>query len=157
MTIIEFVPKKGILHVDFGMTRDKVKEIMKTKYKAKASELKGADTDCYFESSLQFSFESDNTLSFIEAYAPPPIGVRLLDINTWEISGEELFDLLSKVDQMNETISEGGSNPIFQKNIITLWELDEQYDNLGGYKSKKWGAIGIGDERYYKQICDLYK
>src|SRR5687768_15600020 len=61
MRTIEFIPKKGILHIDFGMARDKVKQIMKSKYDEGKSEPKGDNTDCYFESSLQFSFEKDNT------------------------------------------------------------------------------------------------
>ena len=156
MITVEFIPRRGIRHIDFGMSRAKVKELMKSKYNAGKPESKGEDTDCYFENSLQFSFEKDDTLSFIEVYSPPPVRVILLGINTWEIPGEELFNMLSKVDVMNETISEGGSNPIFQNNIITLWELDEQYDALGGHKMKKWGSIGIGDHRYYQQICDIY-
>jgi hypothetical protein len=157
MKIIEFTPKKGILHINFGMSMDTVKEIMKTKYNADKIDPKGDRTYCYFKNSLQFSFEEDNTLSFIEAYSPPPVGIRLLSINTWEIDGNELLDRLNKVDTINEAISEGGSNPIFQNNIIALWDLAEQYDHIGGYKHKKWGAIGIGDERYYKSICDIYK
>ena len=156
MIIIELIPKKGIEHINFGMTRDEVRSIMVSKYNAGTPEKRNDETECYFENSLQFSYEDDETLSFIEISSYPPIAVRILGINTWEIDGKELLELIKQNDTMNEQISEGGYNPIFQENIITLYELDEQYDVIGEFKGEKWGAIGIGDSRYYESICMIY-
>ena len=100
-------------------------------------------------------YEEDETLSFIETAAPPPIFVTILGINTWEVPGDKLLALLKEKDSINMEISDGGCNPIFENTHITLWDLDEQYDHIGDYKTLKWGAIGIGDERYYKSICHL--
>ena len=157
MEIIELIPKKGIEYINFGMTRNEVRSKMFNQYNAGSPVKRDNDTDCYFENSLQFSYESDNTLSFIEISSYPPIGVKILGINTWEIDGKELLDLLQENDIINEKISEGGHNPIFQKNIITLYELDEQYDVIGEFKGEKWAAIGIGDLRYYKSMCKIYE
>lgn len=156
MRIIELIPKVGIEHIKFGMTRADVRSIMIAKYDAGYPEERNDETECYFENSLQFSYENDDTLSFIEISSYPPIGVKILGINTWEIDGKELLELLKEKDTMNEKISEGGYNPIFQDNIITLYELDEQYDVVGGFKGEKWAAIGIGDSRYYKSVCMIY-
>lgn len=156
MKIIELIPKKGIEYINFGMTRDEVRSIMISKYKAGSPHKRNEETECYFENSLQFSFEEDDTLSFIEISSYPPIAVKILGINTWEIDGKELLKLLKKKDNMNEEISEGGYNPIFKENIITLYELDEQYDVIGEFKGEKWGAIGIGDSRYYEAVCNIY-
>ena len=157
MKIIELIPKKGIEHIHFGMSRDEVRSIMIDKYNAGSPIKRNEETECFFENSLQFSYESDNTLSFIEISSYPPIAVRILGINTWEVDGKELLDFLNEKDKMNEKISEGGNNPIFQENIITLCELDEQYDVIGEFKGEKWAAIGIGDLRYYNSICEIYK
>jgi len=157
MKIIELLPKKGIEHIHFGMTRDEVRSIMQDKYKAGKAEKRNEETETYFESSLQFSFEPDETLSFIEVASFPPIAVRILGINTWEIDGKELLALLKEKDQVNEKISEGGHNPIFQENIIALYELDEQYDVIGKFQGEKWATIGIGDERYYEAVCMIYE
>ncbi len=157
MKIIELIPKKGIEHIHFGMSREKVRYVMMDKYKAGAPTKPNEETDCYFENSLQFSFESDNTLSFIEISSFPPIGVRILGVNAWEVDGKELLNILNGIDNINEKISEGGSNPIFQENIISLYELDKQYDVVGEFKGEKWGAIGIGDLRYYNSICEIYE
>ena len=157
MKIIELIPLKGIEFIQFGMSRNEVRTIMIDKYKAGTPVKRNEETECYFENSLQFSYESDDTLSFIEISAFPPIGVQILGINTWEIDGKELLRLLKEHDTMNEEISEGGYNPIFQKNIITLYELDEQYDVIGEFKGEKWAAIGIGDLRYYESICKIYE
>lgn len=156
MKIIEFIPLKGIPHITFGMQRSLVREIIQKEYTEEKPALRRPETDCYFENSLQFSYEEDDTLSFIEA-GPPLTVVKIFGINTWEVSGEELLNYLSGIDSINHEISEGGANPIFKNNIITLWDLDEQYDHVGGYITRKWGAIGIGDERYYNAICDIYK
>jgi hypothetical protein len=72
------------------------------------------------------------------------------------MDGEEVLAYVKTIDSMNEELSEGGCNPVFQDNIIAFWDLNEQYDHHGRYKKKKWGAIGIGDERYYKAICDIH-
>ncbi|WP_456460005.1 hypothetical protein [Reichenbachiella sp.] len=139
------------------MSRDEVQTIMIEKYEAGLPTKRDNETDCYFESSLQFSFESDNSLSFIEISSYPPFGVKVFDINTWEIDGKELFNILNERDTMNPKISEGGANPIFQESIITLSDLDEQYDVIGEFKGEKWAAIGIGDSRYYNSICAIYE
>jgi hypothetical protein len=157
MKIIELIPKKGISHINFGMTRNEVQTVMIEKYNSGAPEKRDEETDCYFENSLRFSFESDDTLSFIEICSYPPIGVKILGINTWEIDGKELLKILNEKDTINEKISEGGSNPIFEDNVIALFELDEQYDVIGDFKGEKWAAIGIGDARYYESICQIYE
>ncbi len=156
MNIIELIPRKGMEDIHFGMTRDEVKSIMLEKYKAGNSEKRNEETEIYFDNSLQFSFEKDDTLTFIEIFSDPKIGVKILGINTWEIDGKELLKLLNEKDQMNESISEGGHNPIFQNNIIALYELDEQYDEIGNFNGEKWATIGIGDDRYYESVCKIY-
>jgi hypothetical protein len=157
MRIIELIPKKGIEHIQFGMSRKEVQLIMIEKYNSAPPQKRDEDTDCYFENSLQFGFEQDETLSFIEVSSYPPIGVRLFDLNVWEIDGKELFKALSQIDAVNDKISEGGSNPIFIENIIALYDLDEQYDNSEDASTQKWGSIGIGDSRYYDTICQIHK
>ncbi len=140
--------------IPFGSPRDEVRRAMATDISAGPPQPRGDDTDCYYENSLQFSFE-DGTLSFIEAAAPPPVAIKLMGIDTWKINGAELRRALDGLDAINEAVSEDGHNPIYRNNIITLWDLDIQYDHLGGGKQEKWGAIGIGDERYYKAICAI--
>lgn len=157
MPIIEFIPKVGIAYVPFGAKRQEVREVLSKHYSAGSPKLRGNETDCYFNNSLQFSFEQDDTLSFIEASAPPPISIQLFGINTWEIGGVELLERLKALDSIRMEISEGGANPIFLNNWITLWDLDAQYDRTGGEEIPKWGAIGIGDRRYYEAICKIHK
>lgn len=157
MKIIELIPKKGIEHIHFGMSRDEVRSIMIDKYNTGSPVKRDENIECFFENSLQFSYESDNTLSFIEISSYPPIGVKIVGINTWEVDGKELFNFLNEKDRMNKKISESGKNPIFEENIITLYNLNEQHDVIGGFKGEKWAAIGIGDSRYYKSICDIYE
>ena len=92
MRIIELIPKKGMKYIQFGMTRDEVRAIMIAKYNAGAPSMRNEETECYFENSLQFSYEPDFTLSFIEISSYPPIGIRILGVNTWEVDGKELLN-----------------------------------------------------------------
>jgi hypothetical protein len=154
--IIDLTPNDGLKEIKFGMHKIEVRQKMKEIYEDINFLNRSENTECYFSNSLQFTYEKDGTLSFIEIASSPPIYVTILGINTWEISGEELLKLLSKKDKVNDKISEGGYNPIFESTHITLWDLDEQYDHIGNGKVARWGAIGIGDNRYYTQICSLY-
>jgi hypothetical protein len=87
---VEFIPKKGVRFlfesdkrsIEFGMPRDTVRQIMMDDYSCAEPTARSASTDCYFDNSLQFSFEQDQTLSFIEAASPPPIGVKLFHLHT---------------------------------------------------------------------------
>lgn len=152
---IDLIPNIGLKDIRFGMHKDEVHKVMYELYGVTSFIPRNKETECYFDNSLQFSYEEDETLSFIETAAPPPIFVTILGINTWEVPGDKLLALLKEKDSINMEISDGGCNPIFENTHITLWDLDEQYDHIGDYKTLKWGAIGIGDERYYKSICHL--
>lgn len=153
---VTLIPKVGMNTIRFGMTRAEVRQRMKADFDVVDYESYHKDTEGYFDYSLRFSYEENGTLSFIETTAPPPIYVTLLGIKTWEISGDELLEKLKGLDQINEAISENGQNPIFMNQIITLYELDAQYDHIGNQDIPKWGCIGIGDERYYKRICEIW-
>ncbi|MDF3001344.1 MAG: hypothetical protein K0Q48_1463 [Bacillota bacterium] len=154
--MIEFIPNQGIKDISFGMPRSEVRQKMKELYGITEFAVRNKETECYFDSSLQFSYGENDTLSFIEVAAAPPVYVIIFGIRTWEISGTELLSLLSEKDSINIEISEEGSNPIFKKMHVALWDLDEQYDHIGNQTTPKWGSIGIGDERYYNEICKIY-
>ena len=154
--VVELIPNLGTEYFTFGMHKAEVRNKMKEIYGVDNHVARGEETECYFNNSLQFSYEDDETLTFIEISAPPPVFVTILGIKTWEIPGDLLLKLLCEKDIMNMEISGAGSNPIFEKTHIALWDLDKQYDHIGNYRVLKWGAIGIGDERYYNKICSIW-
>lgn len=153
--IVELKPKVGIDEIKFGTPRDIVRKILEKDYKCYDITHRDHNIDMYFQNMLGFEYADDNTLSYISVSAPPPIYLKLLGINTWEISGEVLLNKLKEIDKIDKDSFEWESNPIFVNNIITLYEMDEQYDRIGNYSVAKWAAIGIGDERYYKSIKEI--
>lgn len=154
---VELIPNIGMDSIRFGMAREEVRKIMNEQYGTKEYEVtENGQSECYFEHTLRFSFEANDTLSFIETSSPPPIYVTLLGIKTWEIPEDELLKKICEHDEMKPEISERGYNPIFEKTHITLYDLDEQYHHIGNQDVLKWGCIGIGDERYYKTVCEIY-
>jgi hypothetical protein len=76
--IIELIPNVGLPDIRFGMNRMEVRKKMNDHYGASDYKLRSENTECYFKNSLQFSYENDNTLSFIETASPPPIFVRIV-------------------------------------------------------------------------------
>ncbi len=154
---VELIPNVGMGSIRFGMVREEVRRIMEENFGTNEYEVtENGQTECYFEHTLRFSYEADNTLSFIETSPPPPIYVTLLGIKTWEIPGNELLKMICEHDEMKPEISERGHNPIFKNTRISLYDLDEQYHHIGNQDVLKWGCIGIGDERYYKAVCGIY-
>lgn len=156
--IIELIPKVGIPPITFGTSRETVRQIMMDQYAEQPSpRSKGPDTDAYFDGCLQFFFEKDQTLSFIECWNSNrrTHAIKILDFNTWEVSGKELLEGLKAIDKIDISISDE-DEPIFMDNIIALWGLDEQYDHFDNWKTPKWGAIGIGDDRYYQAIREIH-
>lgn len=154
--VIDLIPNIGLKDISFGMCRNEVRKIMNEIYGEDKFVLRSKETDCYYKNSLQFTYEDNDTLTFIETAPPPPIYVTLLGISTWEIPGTKLLNMLSEFDSINLKISEIGGDPIFQNTHISLWGLDAQYDQIGNYEEPKWGSIGIGDDRYYRKIISIY-
>lgn len=148
--VIDLIPNVGLKDITFGMYRSEVREIMKKIYGETNFELRNEEIDCYFSNFLQFSYEKDNTLTFIEAGSPPPIFVTLLGTNTWEIPGDKLLTML--LESTNDKIIDISGSQIFINKHIALWGLNKDYDRIGNYQTLRWGAIGIGDERYYEKM-----
>ena len=77
---IDLIPNIGMKEFMFGMHKAEVHKKMKEIYGVADFAARGKETECYFGGSLQFSYEEDDTLSFIETAAPPPIFVTILGI-----------------------------------------------------------------------------
>jgi len=153
---IDLIPNVGLKDITFGMNRNGVRKKIKEIFGIEDFATRDKYTECYFDNSLQFSYEKDDTLSFIETASPPPIFVSILGIRTWEIAGDELLRLLCEKDSIDMDISEGGLNPIFQKTHIALYDLSSDHDFIEKHMIPKWDAIGIGDDRYYRSIRAIY-
>lgn len=148
MIEFELIPKQGISDIRFGMEKSEVRKLMEQNYNVK---VKSLDKDYYFDSCLQFNYEN-NTLSFIEVAigSPPPFKLRVFNTAIHKIGEKRLLELLEKEDELDTELSEENS-PLFKNNIITLWRR---------FKNKKWEAVGIGDDRFYKEsvrIMNEYK
>lgn len=153
---IELIPNVGLKYIKFGMSRNEVRKIINEMLGEVKLVLRSKDTDCYLRNTLQFTYEEDDTLTFIETAPPPPTFITLLGINTWEIPGNKLLDMLCKFDSLNLEISKISGTSTFQNTHISLWGLDIHYDHIGNYQVPKWGAIAVGDDRYYRKIISLY-
>lgn len=137
----EITPHVGIGTVKLGMSREEVKEALGAEnYNGSHREL-----DYYFDNSFQIEY-ADNKADFIGVSYNKKYFVKYKGINVFNTRAEELFELISSSeDQKHEY------NPyryIFPKQIVTLWEADEQYDKTGQESRPIWGQIGIGTPSY---------
>lgn len=153
MIFVELIPNYGLKGIPFGTPKEEARKLVANLFGDELPELSGTGADSYFNAALQLDYE-DETLSYIEVYGGGPVYATLYGIETWTIPGTELIKRIKEREPLDEELSKN-DDPFFRDGKIAFWDLDEQYDDFGGYKTPKWGSIGIGDSRYYEAICRI--
>ncbi len=140
-------PHDGIGPIKFGMPREQVKELF-----AGFFTLSDGASDFYFDSSLQIEFEN-NLVHFIGVSQNENYQLLFGGIDAFDVEGITLFNAISANESMSHSFNE--SEYIFPDQIVTLWDMDEQYDYLGNHKRKVWAQVGIGTNSYLKVVNGL--
>ena len=126
------------------MHREQVKELF-----AGFFTLSDQASDFYFDSCLQIEFEND-LVDFIGVSQNENYQLMLGGIDVFDVEGIILFNAISANEQESHSFNE--SEYIFPDQIVTLWDMDEQYDYLGNHKRKVWAQVGIGTKSYLKVV-----
>ena len=140
-------PHDGIGPVKLGMNREQVRELL-----AGFFSLSDEASDFYFDSCLQIEFEND-LVNFIGVSQNENYQLMFGDIDVFGIDGSTLFKVISANESESHSFNE--SEYIFPDQIVTLWEMDEQYDYIGNHKRKVWTQLGIGTKSYLKVVSGL--
>ncbi|UCX05085.1 hypothetical protein [Shewanella glacialimarina] len=139
---MEFVikPHDGIGLIKLGMSREQVKELFSGFFT-----LSDGSSDFYFDRCLQIDFEND-LVDFIGVSQNVNYQLMFGGIDAFDVEGITLFNAISANESESHSFNE--SEYIFPDQIVTLWDMDEQYDYLGNHKRKVWAQVGIGSKSY---------
>jgi hypothetical protein len=148
-------PHRGIGPVSLGMSRAEVAAIMDLAGGG-SPQSKSKSTDCFFENAFQVSFDEIGIADFIEVSNNVQLVFSFKGHDVFDMLGSELIALLQELDQPDPDLSSAtcraGSEYTFPGLILTLWELDSQYDHKGGQKRPMFGAVGVGTEHYLATV-----
>ncbi len=112
-------------------------------------------SDYFAKVAIQVEYDDAGCAWFIGANSTPQFRLLFHGIDLFDTDATEVFELFCQ--------SEGGPAPpygdggyTFPKQIVTLWEADEQYDRVrefsGGRSRPIWGQIGVGSAGYLTAI-----
>ncbi|GGP60229.1 hypothetical protein [Shewanella saliphila] len=140
-------PHDGIGPIKLGMSREQVKELFVVFFT-----LSDGASDFYFDSCFQIEFEND-LVDFIGVSQNEHYRLMFGGIDAFDVEGITLFNAVSANE--SEIHAFNKSEYIFPDQIVTLWDMDEQYDYLGNHKRKVWAQVGIGTKSYLKVVNGL--
>jgi hypothetical protein len=152
MTPREFAlePGRGLGPVSLGMSREQVRAALASIGFALEHERDTLDYFC--ASSLQVEYQ-DGTVSFIGAASDPGFVVTFAGHDLFDTPAATTFALFAAGEAVPLPFKRGGGR--FERQVLTLWEADRQYDTRGDQKRPMWGQIGIGDYRYLRAVQAL--
>lgn len=151
-------PSVGIGPVRLGMSRAEARAAMQAdgwQWDAKASRFNAQRID-YFDTScpLKYELADDDSVMFIEVSSfDVPVRIEYLDQNIFELGARALFNRMAKAEGGAHVYAASGYT--FEKQILTLWDADRQYDHRGGQRRVVWSAVGLGNQAYLDAVSAL--
>ena len=148
MTKFEIVPGKGIGPILLGNSKEEVRKALSLHgFKLESS----SDTMDYFcNSGIQVEYEKDGTASFIGTASEHRVNIYYNGVNVFDTPAEELFMLIAKNEE--HQCSYDSYEYVFPKQIVTLWDADEQYDSYQNESRLIWGQVGLGSQTYIDAV-----
>ena len=147
----EIEPHRGIGPISFGMTRAEVASAMDAAGDGPRVS-KGEKTDVYFDSCFQVEFDTGDRVDFIEVWNDIKLVFTFGGRDVFDRSGNELVAMLSELDSPDPELTHVDHEYVFPRLILTLWDLDKQYDRKGDEQRLVFGTVGVGTPRYLAAI-----
>ncbi|KPA90716.1 hypothetical protein [Pseudomonas asplenii] len=150
MKVFNIVPHEGIGPARLGASRENTRLAMT----ADGFTLKhDTETQDYFdlpELGIQVEYSAGQA-SFIGVSCYAACQVMYDGVNVFDTEAEELFGRMARADGSGEH-SLNTHEHLFPRQILTLWDADEQYDRMGGEERRVWAQVGLGDADYLAAI-----
>ncbi len=143
--ICEVNPHIGIGAIKLGMGRDEVKKALGVENYSGSN---GA-SDYYFDNAIQVEFE-DDMADFIGVSYHPDYLVMYKGVNVFDTEAKDVFELIAANEDEKHLYNP--SEFLFPNQIVTLWEADEQYDQIGKESRPIWAQIGVGTSSYLEAV-----
>ena len=141
----EIKPHVGIGPVMLGMSREEVEIALGAdNYNSSNGEI-----EYYFDNAFQIEFE-DGKADFIGTSYHPDYTVTYKGQNVFDTKAIDLFDLIASNE--GEKHEYDSSEYLFPNLIVTLWDADEQYDQIGSESRRIWAQVGIGTQSYLQAV-----
>src|SRR5262245_23640265 len=147
----EIIPHEGVGPILFGMTRIEVNESVE-KIGGGLPVPRNKATDCFFRNCFQVSYNDTRTVEFIEVANEPELEFLFAGKDVFDVPAKELLAHIRQFDAHDPELSQEGYEYIFPSLILTLWDIDSQYDHKRGQKRPVFAAVGIGDAAYLADI-----
>ncbi len=103
-----------------------------------------------FDASLQFEVGESGRIQFIGLASNPDVISRYNGHDVFDTPAPELFELIAAHESVNHEYDP--SEYLFPDQIITLYEADEQYDQVQHESRPIWGQVGVGNDEYLAAI-----
>ncbi len=141
----------GIGPLRLGMLKEELISVMNSNKQSVSSTAHG---HLYFlENSIQVEFQPNGEASFIGVAPHAKLSLTFQGVNLFDKHSDEVFALFQKNEGV-DIVQQDQHEHIFLKQIVTLWDPDEQYD-LNGENQPVWGQIGVGNSDYLEDIKGL--
>ncbi len=151
----EIKPHRGIGPVLLGMARSEVIALM-ADIGGEAPVSRSESIDCFFGNCFQVSYNEHGRVEFIEVANDPRLEFVFEEKDVFDTPAEEMVAHIKQFDYPSPDLSKEGYEYLFPSLILTLWDIDSQYDHKRGQVRPILGAVGIGDLNYLK-ACRVIK
>jgi hypothetical protein len=145
MPDLELAPLQGLGPLRFGDYRATAREkLSKLGFGLESSH--GA-SDYFCDAAIQVEYSADNSVWFVGLSASDRFRAWFQGRDIFSLTAEEVFLLLAASEGAGE-YTYNCQEYFFPKQVLTLWDADEQYDRKGNETRPFWGQIGIGSSSY---------
>jgi hypothetical protein len=151
MNELKLEPHLGIGPIRFGESREAVRATLAIAGLPFENSRRASD---YFrDAAIQVEFDPFGRVHFIGVACHPSFTLTYHGSDVFDTPAQELFQLIATQDDSGPH-QFTKAEYLFPKQIITLWEADEQYDRRGAGRPI-WGQVGLGNQFYLEAIQAL--
>lgn len=150
--VFDVLPHIGIGPVHLGMTVKEADASLRKVAGAGARE-PIRSLHYYFDAALQFELGDSGRIQFIGLAHSPRILCQYRGHDVFDTAARDLFKLIAEHERRKPRFR--SDEFLFEDQIITLYDADEQYDYKGKETRPVWGQIGVGNAEYLKALKDL--
>jgi hypothetical protein len=152
MPVFEILPLEAIGPVRLGVSRATARQAMSMNGLTLEQSHGGVDYFC--GSCMQLSYGPNDEVWFIGVSGNLQFTFMFKGVDVFALPAAELFSLMAASDNSGPH-DFTSYEYCFPKQILTLWDADEQYDHQGGETREVWGQVGIGNHAYLAAISAI--
>jgi hypothetical protein len=147
---LSLIPGQGAMPIALGSTREQTGAPLLQLGVSRSA--RHGTQDYYLENSIHIEL-TDERATFIGICPHKNVCLFYHGENILGMEAEEAFQLIARHEDAGGHIY-SQHEYLFPNQIITLWDVQSQYDRSGGNKVV-WGQIGIGNAEYLAAVSKI--